>query len=246
MQRSSARETGNALAASLLVYADSAELSEITLHAFESLESISPVERYHFGSWMYCRMHAHEQEHLASRESRYLDELLAPKQRAIAGYLLTPGGSPWWNERKTWFTDYFQTVVNDIVADPPPGFETSGHRTALLDPAQPQVRWAATDHPMQGSEVLTVIAEISVALAGFSGIVVALRQRGRSAKSRPLSTGTRLDAVLHDFALHAIGTGVGFSECGSRLSSRRSFTSLVRSGMQLLLRGARRAKPFPR
>jgi hypothetical protein len=31
---------------------------------------------------------------------------------------------------------------------------------------------------MQGSDVLTVIAEISVALVGFSGIVVALRQAG--------------------------------------------------------------------
>ena len=30
---------------------------------------------------------------------------------------------------------------------------------------------------MQGSDILTVIAEISVALAGFSGIVVALRHR---------------------------------------------------------------------
>jgi hypothetical protein len=34
---------------------------------------------------------------------------------------------------------------------------------------------------MQGSEILTVSAEISVALAGFSGIVVALRQRGLEA-----------------------------------------------------------------
>jgi hypothetical protein len=34
---------------------------------------------------------------------------------------------------------------------------------------------------MQGSEVLTVSAEIAVALAGFSGIVVALRQRGLEA-----------------------------------------------------------------
>jgi hypothetical protein len=34
---------------------------------------------------------------------------------------------------------------------------------------------------MQGSEILTVSAEISVALAGFSGIVVALRQRGLDA-----------------------------------------------------------------
>ena len=108
------------------VYADSAELSEIILRAFESLESISPVDRFRFDSWMYGWMHAHEQEHLASRESAYLDELLAPKRRAIAGYLFSPGGSQWWMDRKTWFTDYFQRVVDNIVADPPPGFETSG------------------------------------------------------------------------------------------------------------------------
>jgi hypothetical protein len=135
VQRSSAREAGNALVASLQIYADSAELSEIIIRAFESLESISPVERYRFDGWMYCWMHSHEQEHLASRESAYLDELLAPKQRAIAGYLLSQGGSQWWNERKTWFTDYFQRVVDDIVADPPPGFETSGHTP--MPPASP-------------------------------------------------------------------------------------------------------------
>jgi hypothetical protein len=56
---------------------------------------------------MYTWPHSHEQEHLASRESAYLDELLAPKQRAMAGYLSSPGGSQWWNERKAWFTDYF-------------------------------------------------------------------------------------------------------------------------------------------
>lgn len=128
VQRSSAREAGNALVASLQVYVESAELSDITIRAFESLESVSPVERYRFDGWLYGWLHAHEQEHLVSRESPYLDELLAPKKRAIAGYLLSPGGSQWWKERKTWFTDYFQKVVDDIVANPPPGFETSGHR----------------------------------------------------------------------------------------------------------------------
>ncbi len=38
---------------------------------------------------------------------------------------------------------------------------------------------------MQGSDVLTVIAEIGVALAGFSGIVVALRQRSVESWSFP-------------------------------------------------------------
>ena len=128
VQRSSVREAGNALVAAVQIYTANAELADITIRAFESLDSLTPSERYRFDGWMYCWMHAHEQEHLASRESAYLDELLAPKQRAIAGYLLSPGGSQWWNERKTWFTDYFQAVVDEIVVNPPLGFDTSAHR----------------------------------------------------------------------------------------------------------------------
>ena len=37
VQRSSAREAGNALVASLQVYVESAELSDITIRSFESL-----------------------------------------------------------------------------------------------------------------------------------------------------------------------------------------------------------------
>ncbi len=131
VQRSSAREAGNALVASLQAYVSSAELSDITIRAFESLESISPVERYRFDGWLYGWLHAHELEHLVSRESTYLDELLAPKRRAIAGYLSSPGASQWWKEQKTWFTDYFQSEVDSLLAEPPPGFETSGHRRTL-------------------------------------------------------------------------------------------------------------------
>ena len=47
---------------------------------------------------------------------------------------------------------------------------------------------------MQGADVLTVIAEIGVALAGFSGIVVALRQR--SVESWPLPEILRLRLML--------------------------------------------------
>jgi hypothetical protein len=128
VQRSSAREAGNALVGAVQLHADSAELTDLTLRALDSLEQLTPVERYRFESWMYCWMHSHEQEHLASRERSHLDELLAPKRRAIAGYILTPGGSQFWSERKSWFTDYFQNVVDDIVANPPPGFDTSGIR----------------------------------------------------------------------------------------------------------------------
>jgi hypothetical protein len=112
---------------SLQIVIESPEVAEIVLRAFESLESLTSVERNRFDNWFYCWLHAHEQEHLASRESAHLDELLAPKRRAMAGNLLTPGGSQWWSERRTWFTDHFQGVVDDNLANPPAGFETSGH-----------------------------------------------------------------------------------------------------------------------
>ena len=74
VQRSSAREAGNAIVAAVQIYTTNAELADITLRAFASLDSVTPGERYRFDGWMYCWLHAHEQEHLASRERAYLDE----------------------------------------------------------------------------------------------------------------------------------------------------------------------------
>ena len=48
---------------------------------------------------------------------------------------------------------------------------------------------------MQGSDVLAIIAEIGAALAGFSGIVVALRQR--SAEGWPVAEVLRLRFMLY-------------------------------------------------
>jgi hypothetical protein len=128
VQRSSAREAGNVLVGPVRLRAESAECTDLTLRALDSLDQLTAIERYRFESWMYCWMHSHEQEHLASRERSHLDELLAPKRRAIAGYILAQGGSKFLSERKNWFTDYFQNVVDDIVANPPAGFDTSGIR----------------------------------------------------------------------------------------------------------------------
>ena len=57
---------------------------------------------------------------------------------------------------------------------------------------------------MQGSDVLTVIAEIGVALAGFSGVVVALRQRSVESWSAP-------DVLRLRFMLYASALTVLFA-----------------------------------
>jgi hypothetical protein len=72
---------------------------------------------------------------LTETEQRQFHFILPASVRRLenASYLLAPGGSPWWKERKAWFTDYCLTVIDDLVAHRPPGFETSGNRPAPLD-----------------------------------------------------------------------------------------------------------------
>ena len=54
----------------------------------------------------------------------------------------------------------------------------TGGRTALLKGEQP-VRWAAWRALMQASDELLTIAELAIALAGFSGVVVAFAHQGK-------------------------------------------------------------------
>jgi len=70
---------------------------------------------------MFTWLHGLEQEYFASRESPYLEELLAPKRRVIPANLSTPGGSQWWFERQLWFSDYCVGVVEELLATPPEG-----------------------------------------------------------------------------------------------------------------------------
>jgi hypothetical protein len=125
IQRSNAREAGNALVNTIHAN-NSADLSDITVRGYRDLGSLSDAERIRFDNMMFAWFHAIEQEHFASRESPYLKELLTPKHRAIAANLSTPGVSQWWSERRSWFTDYFVGVVDEIIAAPPEGSATAG------------------------------------------------------------------------------------------------------------------------
>jgi hypothetical protein len=120
IQRSNAREAGNALVATMHAN-NTPVLTDIFVRGSQDLASLSPTERVQFDNIIFTWLHGFEQEHFASRESPYLEELLAPKRRVIAANLSTPGGSQWWSERRLWFTDYFVGVVEELLATPPEG-----------------------------------------------------------------------------------------------------------------------------
>jgi hypothetical protein len=96
-------------------------LSDIFARGSQDLASLSPAERAQFDNVMSTWLHGFEQEHFASRESPYLDELLAPKRRVIPANLSAPGGSQWWSERRLWFTGYFVGVIEELLTTPPEG-----------------------------------------------------------------------------------------------------------------------------
>jgi hypothetical protein len=120
VQRGNAREAGNALVATMHAN-NTPVLSDIFVRGSHDLASLSPAERVQFDNIMYTWLHGFEQEHFASRESPHFEELLAPKRRIIPANLSTPGGSQWWSERRSWFTDYFVGVVEELLAAPPKG-----------------------------------------------------------------------------------------------------------------------------
>jgi len=122
IQRSNAREAGNALITTMHAN-NTPVLSDIFVRGSHDLESLSPAERVQFDNSMSTWLHCFEQEFFASRDSPYLEEILAPKRRVIPANLSTPGGSQWWSERRLWFTDYFVGVVEELLATPPEGAE---------------------------------------------------------------------------------------------------------------------------
>jgi hypothetical protein len=36
----------------------------------------------------------------------------------VPGFLSTPGGAAWWDERKVWFSQEFRQTVNSLMANP--------------------------------------------------------------------------------------------------------------------------------
>ena len=118
IQHANARQTAAAQSAALRALTESEDSASRTLKGFQSLSELSNVERYQFDIGVLIWLQAGEQAFADYRDGTYPYDSLIPYINAIAGWLGTPGGSTWWNERKIWFSVSFRKEVETILSNP--------------------------------------------------------------------------------------------------------------------------------
>ena len=113
--RSNSRETflhnGNSLQALL-----DREVSELFLRGNnEGLSSLTPEERYRFDIAYVLWLQSCEQAYSDYRERLFPPDQWEVFENSIPGWLTTPGGSEWWQERNVWFGRLFRNQVDSLL-----------------------------------------------------------------------------------------------------------------------------------
>ena len=93
------------------------EVSELFYRGnLEGLSSLSPEERYRFDIAYVIWLQAAEQAFADARAGFFDPEHLLSWQNSIPGFLSTPGGREWWQDRRDWFTHDFRDEVDSMLA----------------------------------------------------------------------------------------------------------------------------------
>ncbi len=105
------------LAGTLRTVTCDAETSELVLRALSDLASLDAAERYRFDCFFYLWLAAFERALIDARDGEYPQEYMVPLRSGVAGFLRTPGGQAWWEQRKAWFTPYGRRCISEILSD---------------------------------------------------------------------------------------------------------------------------------
>ena len=93
------------------------EVSELFYRGnLEGLRSLDPEERYRFDIAYVIWLQAAEQAFADARAGSFDPEHLLSWQNSIPGFLSTPGGREWWQDRRDWFTHSFRAEVDAMLA----------------------------------------------------------------------------------------------------------------------------------
>jgi hypothetical protein len=117
IQHSNTRQAAAAQSNALQLAVGSEEQASLSLKGFRSLSELTDVERYRFDLGLLIWLQAVEQAFADHRDGIFPYDSLLPYINAVAGFLNTPGGSAWWNQRKTWFTVSFREEVDTILSN---------------------------------------------------------------------------------------------------------------------------------
>jgi hypothetical protein len=93
------------------------DVAELFLRGNEQgLSSLTPVERYRFDLAYVIWLHSIEQAYADFHAGTYPAENLVAYENSVPGFLSTPGGAEWWNQRKFWFSHQFRDDVEMLLA----------------------------------------------------------------------------------------------------------------------------------
>ncbi len=116
MRRANARLASDANSRTLVALLDEG-VSELFIKGLNSLESLSEVERYRFDNAFANWLYACEEAFIDQREGMFPTDQFVRYENAVPGYLTTPGGKQWWEERQTWFGPAFRTDVDRLCTN---------------------------------------------------------------------------------------------------------------------------------
>lgn len=103
------------------------EVSELFYRGnLKGLSSLTPEERYRFDIAYAIWLQAGEQAFADARAGFFDAEHLISWENSIPGFLSTPGGAEWWQERRVWFSLEFRNEVDGMLTKFNPEVEQSG------------------------------------------------------------------------------------------------------------------------
>ena len=115
LARSNARESVDNNREALSELLDK-EVSELFYRGnLEGLASLTPEERYRFDIAYTIWLQSGEQAFADFRAGLFDAEHLISWENSIPGFLITPGGSQWWKERRVWFSHEFRKDVDRLL-----------------------------------------------------------------------------------------------------------------------------------
>jgi hypothetical protein len=117
MRRANVREgrEGNSRALNALL---EASVAEIFIRGLRSLDDLDEVERYRFDNAFHQWVTSCEQVFLDHRAGMFEKDSMVAYENSIPGWLNTPGGSAWWDERQVWYTAAFREEVERLRRAP--------------------------------------------------------------------------------------------------------------------------------
>ena len=139
-KRTNLGDIATELATTVRCTATDPELASLLLRGYADLDSLDPIERYRFDTFLYAFIANFERALFDAREGDYPEEMLVPMRATIAGSLGSDGGRVWWEQRRNWFTTFGQQSIETILSDQtidshgagPGPVSTSGRKAGLV------------------------------------------------------------------------------------------------------------------